>query len=43
MPDYMFLDKSSQPTEKQLQEVIADTYEYWNEVKTRITELYGDT
>ena len=39
----MFLDKSTQPTERQLKDAIADTYEYWNEIKNRITELYGDT
>jgi len=43
MPDYLFLDKSIQPTEMQLKDAIADTYEYWNEIKNRITELYGDT
>jgi len=43
MPDYLFLDKSTQPTEKQLKDAIADTYEYWNKIKNRITALYGDT
>ncbi len=43
MPDYLFLDKSAQPTERQLEAAIADTYEYWNETKNRITELYGKT
>jgi len=43
MPDYLFLDKSTQPTERQLKVAIADTYEYWNEIKNRITKLYGDT
>ena len=43
MPDYLFLDKSTQPTEKQLEAAIADTYEYWIEIKNRITELYGET
>jgi hypothetical protein len=43
MPDYLFLDKSTQPTERQLKEAIADTYEYWIEIKNRIAELYGDT
>ena len=43
MRDYLFLDKSTQPTERQLKDAIADTYEYWDEIKDRITELYGDT
>ncbi len=43
MRDYLFLDKSTQPTEMQLKDAIADTYEYWNEIKNKITELYGDT
>ena len=43
MPDFLFLDKSTQPTESQLKEAIADTYEYWIEIKKRIAELYGDT
>jgi len=43
MPDYLFLDKSIQPTEMQLKDAIADTYDYWNEIKNRITVLYGDT
>ncbi len=43
MPDYLFLDKSAQPKERQLKDAIANTYEYWNEIKNRIAELYGDT
>jgi hypothetical protein len=43
MPYYLFLDKSTQPTERQLKDTIADTYEYWDEIKNGITELYGDT
>jgi len=43
MPDYLFLDKSKQPTERQLEAAIADTYEYWNEIKNKIAESYGDT
>jgi hypothetical protein len=43
MPDYLFLDKSTKPTERQLKEAIADTYKYWIEIKKRIAELYGDT
>jgi len=43
VPDYLFLDKSKQPTERQLKDAIADTYEYWIEIKNRIAELYGDT
>ena len=43
MPDYLFLDKSIQPTERQLKDAIADTYEYWIEIKKRIAALYGDT
>ena len=43
MPDYLFLDKSTQPTEGQLKEAIADTYDYWIEIKKRVAELYGDT
>lgn len=42
MTDYLFLDKSTQPTEGQLKDAIADTYQYWNEVKNRIIELYGE-
>ena len=43
MPDDLFLDKSTQPTERQLKDAIADKYEYWIEIKNRIAELYGDT
>jgi hypothetical protein len=43
MPDYLFLDRSKQPAERQLKDAISDTYEYWIEIKNRIAELYGDT
>lgn len=40
---YVFLDKTSEPTEDQLEEVLGDTYKYWCEIQDGIKSKYGET
>lgn len=43
MEDYLFLDKSNEPTELDLKEVLSDTYNLWTDIKLTISSQYGST
>ena len=43
MTEYLFLDKTAEPTEEQLKEVLSDSYKYWCEIQSEINSKYGET
>ena len=43
MTEYLFLDKTAEPTEDQLKDVLSDSYKYWCEIQNEINSKYGET
>lgn len=43
MEEYLFLDKTSEPTDEQLKDVLSDSYKYWTEIQEEISSKYGET
>ena len=41
MTEYLFLDKTSKPTDENLKDVLSNTFKYWKEIKDDISNKYG--
>ena len=42
MAEYLFLDKTAEPNEDQLKEVLLNSYKYWVEIQKEISSKYGE-
>ena len=42
MVEYLFLDKTTKPTEDNLKEVLSSSYKYWSEIQQEISAKYGE-
>lgn len=42
MSEYLFLDKETEPAEKQLQDALSSSFKYWEEIQNKISSKYGE-